>query len=363
MLPDFNCNTINARGIYQILRQEIVKRLLFSTVLGSLMGMSVSCTHLSDLTVIFKRDNGPLRGRHPSPMLPIALEESGVAIDVFVIRVPYDRHELLERFWNDAEESEIPITIRNDLYKNGLRQGMLPSKIPVSFERLLELKDVPPQKPFERVIKTGSAATEEPLHKCLTVKMMRKQPVEFPICEEMIPKLPVLAVVDGKPTGKDYPGACGKIWISTDEQPDGSVLIKTIPEIHYGGETGRITSEAGEYTRKVYKSKLQFDQLAVETKLLLGQWVVIGPETRQNTGFGRNIFRQNEGSPEQILIGIRLRQTSKDGIHDRNDIAVLRISDDQSHERQMVMDNRELKHEYHFPEGLSDQEQKKTTEN
>ena len=269
-------------------------------------------------------------------MSPVALAESSVKIDFFVIRVPYDRRALLDQFWNDAEESEIPISVRNELYRNGLRQGMLPSKIPVSFERLLELKDISPQRPYEQVIKTGSAATEEPPFQAKDVTMMRKQPVELPICEEMmIPKLSVLAMVDGKPTGKVYTNACGKIWVSADEQPDGSVLVKTIPEIHHGGITSKFTSEAGQYGRIRYTSKLSFDQLAVETKLLLGQWVVIGPETRQNTGFGRDIFSRGEDNPEQILIAIRLRQTSKDGIHDRNDIAVLKISDNLSHGQQM----------------------------
>jgi len=301
------------------------------------VGMSVSCTHLSDITSVFKRDNVPFRGRQNSLISHVALAESGVRIDVFVIRVPYDRHELLEQFWNDVEESEIPVSVRNDLYKNGLRQGMLPSKIPVSFERLLELKKISPQRPFEQVILSGTAATGEPLHKSVNIQMMRKQPTEFPIYEEgkMIPKLPVSVIVDGKPNGRVYPNACGKIWISTDEQPDGSVLVKTIPEIHYGGVTSKYTSEASNIKRISYTMKLSFDQLAVETKLLLGQWVVIGPELRQNSGFGRDIFSQGDGNPEQILVAIRLCQTSKDGIHDRNDIAVLKISDEQSDERPM----------------------------
>jgi len=299
--------------------------------------MSVSCTHLSDLTEIFKRENGRFRGHPNSLITPATLPESCVAIEVFVIRIPYDRHELLEQFWNDVEESEIPITVRNNLYKNGLRQGMLPSKIPVSFERLLELKDIPPQRPFEQVTLSGPDTIGEPLRRSVKIQMMRKQPTEFPIYEEgkMIPKLSVLAMVDGKPSGKVYHNACGKIWISTDEQPDGSVLVKTIPEIHHGGVTGKYTSEAGILFRTVYTLKLSFDQLAVETKLLLGQWVVIGSETRHNTGFGRDIFSQGEGTPEQILVAIRLSQTGKDGIHDRNDIAVLKISDDQSYERLM----------------------------
>jgi hypothetical protein len=190
--------------------------------------------------------------------------------------------------------------------------------------------------------------------------MMRKQPVEFPLSEAMIPKLPVLAVVDGKPTGQIYTNARGGILITADEQPDGSVLLKTIPEIHYGGVTSTFTSVAGELIPKTYRSKLSFDQLAVETKLLLGQWVVIGPETRQSTGFGRDIFSQGEGVPEQILIAIRLRQTSRDGIHDRNDIAALRISGDQPHEQQRDTEVEEAESQSHFPAGFVDQERGKT---
>ena len=322
------------------------------------MGMSVSCTHLSDIATVFKREKTPFRNSSGSLMKPVALVESGVRIDVFVIRVPYERHELLEKFWNDVDENEIPISVRNELYKHGLRQGLLPSKIPVSFERLLELKDTTPQRPFEQGISMVSATTGEPYYKPLTITMIRKQPAVLPICEEMmIPKLPVLAMVDGKPTGKVYTNACGKIWMTTDEQPDGSVVVKTVPEIHYGGITRKFTSETGVYERKSYISKLSFDQLAVETKLLLGQWVVIGPETRRNTGFGRDILSRGEDSPEQILVAIRLRQTSKDGIHDRNDIAVLRISDGQSQERQKDTDNEELKTESHFLTGNAGKEQ------
>jgi hypothetical protein len=234
---------------------------------------------------------------------------------------------------------------------------MIPSKIPVSFERLLELRDIPPQHPYIQVIQAGSAAAGEPLHNSIPLYVMRKIPQNSPPTCEMIPKLPVLALVDGNPSGHVYENACGKILIYADEQPDGSVLLKTIPEIHFGGETRKITSEGGVFTPIVYKSKLQFDQLAVETKLLLGQWVVIGPETRQKTGFGRDILSQGDGDPELILIAIRLRQTSKDGIHGRNDIAVLRITEDGTNPGTM---DSVRKNESLFSPNLADQELGKT---
>ena len=316
-------------------------------------GMSVSCTHLSEITAIFRRDESHRSGKN-SPFAAVALAENAVCIDVYIIRIPYNRRELLERFWQDVEESEIPINVRNDLSNNGLRQGMLPSKIPVSLERLLELRNIPPQKPFVQVTLAGSAAMDEPLHKYKTFAMAGKQPLPFPISDNMIPKLPVLAVVDGYASGQTYSNATGVILISTLEQPDGSVIVTTIPEIHYGGETRRITSEDGDWTPKAYKSKLQFDQLAVETKLLLGQWVVIGSDMRQPAGFGRNIFSQGIGDPEQILMGIRLRQTSKDGIHDRNDIAVFSFSDDKANLGHVSDVDRVT--ESSFPPSLAEQE-------
>ena len=320
--------------------------------------MSVSCTPWSGITAIFQRDK-PFHGGSNSPFSPVSLAQNAVAIDVYVIRIPYDRRELLERFWLDVDESEIPITVRNSLCHHGLRQGMLSSKIPVSLERLLELRDIPPQKPYVQVTQAGGATTEL-LHEYKTVPMMRKQPLEFPICERnMIPKLPVLAVVDGNPGGQVYENAVGKILITTDEQPDGSVLVKTVPEIHYGGKTSKYSSEAGELTRIVFQSKLSFDQLAVETKLLLGQWVVIGPEMRQHAGFGRDILSRGDGDPEQILVGIRLTQTSKDGIHDRNEIAVLRISDEKS--SSAWIDDEEVNTGSDFSPNFADQEPGKMT--
>ena len=337
----------------KILELKSIKHVTVCVILISFLSMSISCTQLSRIAAIFRHDE-PLRGGKKSLFTAVSLPENSVGIDVYVIRIPYNRRELLERFWLDVDENEIPITVRNHLKKHGLRQGMLSSKIPVSFERLLDLKDIPPQKPFEQVTVAGSAMMNELLLKHWTFTLTRKQPLPFPICDDMIPKLPVLAVVDGKPSGKVYTNASGMILISTDEQPDGSVVVKTIPEIHYGGETRQITSEAGIYTPKVYKSKLQFDQLTVEAKLLLGQWVVIGSDMRQQTGFGRYIFSRGDGDPEQILIGIRLSQTSKDGLHDRNDIAVLRFLDDKTNSEQI--DDKETNTESYLSPSLADQE-------
>ncbi len=323
-----------------------------------LAGMSVSCTQMSELKAIFKKDEKPSLGDKKTPLTAVSLAESGVAIDVYVIRIPYDRRELLEQFWQDVEESEIPTNVRNMLFQHGLRQGMLPSKIPVSLERLLDLKKIQPQRPFVSVYMAGAAALEEPLYRPpYRVSMMNKQPFECPTCET-IPKLPVLAMVDGQPCGRVYSDAKGMILISTEEQPDGSVLVKTVPEIHYGEEVGKLTSEASEFTRKVYIAKLSFDQLAVETKLLLGQWVVIGPETRSHSGFGLDILRQGQGDPEQILIAIRLRQTRKDGIHDRNDIAITKMTDNAT--SRPPEDGEEPAKEDEFPASLADQELGKT---
>lgn len=327
--------------------------LLFFVVFIALLGANASCAHLpKQLREVFERDTKTIRGNGNSLLGTMPLPETGVELDVYVIYVPYDRRNLLEQFWNDVEESEIPIQTRNALFNHGLRQGMLSAKIPVSLERLLELRDIPPQRPFEKVIGADTLAGGDPLHKRLTVPMMHKQPVEFPTCDP-IPRLPVLAVVDGNLTGQVYSDAKGVILISTEEQPDGSVIIKTIPEIHHGDDVRKPTSSGGVLKRAVYRSKLSFDQLAVETKLLLGQWVVIGPENRHTAGFGQDILSRNKGTSEQILIAIRLQRTRKDGIHDRNDIVILPA---QAVETNPSRQNGEDEKDSGFPTNLADQE-------
>lgn len=283
--------------------------------------MVVSCAPLSRWTTIFEKDAEEFHGDGKSPLSAITLE-TGVILDVYVIRVPYDRRELVAEFWNDVDENEVPMEIRKELHNHGLRQGILPSKIPVSLARLLELRDIPPQKPFETVRTVDDINAKETLHTRRTTKMIKNQAVPFPT-RSPISKLPVLASVDGKPSGHTYHNAVGIISVATEELPDGSVKVKTVPEIHYGDETGRITSVTGMYTRDVTIQKLAFDQLTVETKLLLGQWVVIGPDLRKSVGFGRDILTQGSSTdPEQLLFAVRLMQIKKDGIHDRNDIAL-----------------------------------------
>ena len=307
------------------IKLELAKKahtgVLIFVLMIAVFGTCASCAYLPTLGGILHRDPESARGGKNSPLPAMQLPETGVVLDVYIIRIPYDRRELLEQFWNDTEEGEIPIETRNALYHHGLRQGMLSAKLPVSLARLLELRDIPPQKPFEKVLTADNLAGGEILHKCKTIPMMHKQPVDFPTFNP-IPKLPVLALVDGRPSGQVYIDAEGSILISTEEQPDGSVIVKTIPEIHYGEEKGKTTSVGGEWRRAVYKPKISFDQLMVETKLLLGQWVVIGPENRNSSGFGRDILSQNKGTQEDLLIAIRLKQTRKDGIHDRNDIVL-----------------------------------------
>jgi hypothetical protein len=296
--------------------------------------MVISCTQISERLTLFS----PKSVNNNTTLAPLPLTQSGVVLDIYKIRVPYNRRELLDELWNETEEKEIPLDLRNKLQKNGLRQGIIPVKIPVSLSRLLDLKNVVPQRPFQIV---KDYATKEDLSKRYTaVVMMKNQPLEFPTCDP-IPELPILAIVDGNPSGRVYRNVKGVILITTDEQPDGSVIMKTVPEIHFGDESRKVVSEGGVYKPMVWQPKLSFDQLEVKTKLLLGQWVIIGPDSRSPGGFGKDILSRGNGDPEQIIIAIRLVQTQKEGIHDRNDIPVLNISDESESEDREIEENSE----------------------
>ncbi|MDR1494269.1 MAG: hypothetical protein LBT05_16360 [Planctomycetaceae bacterium] len=328
------------------------KQFVIILLLIAFSGIAISCTQISERLHLFStmQENKPT-------LAPLPLSETGVVLDIYKIRVPYNRRELLEELWNETEEKEIPLETRNELYKHGLRQGQIAVKIPVPLSRLLDLQNVVPQRPFQIV---KNPATKEDLSKRYTaIAMMKNQPLEFLTCDP-IDELPVLNLVDGNVAGRVYRNAKGVILVTTDEQPDGSVIMKTVPEIHFGDESSKYISEGGQYKPLFWQSKLSFDQLEVKTKLLLGQWVIIGPDSRSPGGFGKDILSRGNGDPEQIIIAIRLVQTHKEGIYDRNDIPVLNISKEQIPTNEENTKNSIEENEQNEMDELSEQGLRKT---
>ena len=324
---------------------------LYCFVAGILMlSVSISCSSIKDYFSGIGKKIEPHSGK--SPLNAVKFPPSGVVIDFYRIRVPYLKRHLAEELWNEAEEMDISPELRNQLRLHGFRQGRLGTRVPASLLQLLELKDDVIKKPYVLETKLSDAAVGEPLCTRFTgVNMVKDQPVEFNTADIM-PSLPVLAIVNGKPVGREYRNAQGKIRVTTDEQPDGSVILTTVPEIHYGEETRKMIAVGGVLSSRTVRPKQTFDQLTVKTKLLLGQWVLIGPTMKNEGGFGNKILSRDMGDPEQILIAIRLVKTQKDGVHDRNDIPILKIRDSKTSEEQ----NHEDEDDLELPPDISAQE-------
>ena len=285
----------------------------------SLLFCGVSC---SAITTFFDGNedqkitgkNGILR----TPKLP----EDAVSVDIYKIRVPYSKRELLANLWERADEHDIPIETRKELYRNGLRAGTLGSSIPIELSRLLELRDQPVTSPTEEKLRNAADEMKNPrLATRYSMTVQKGVPVLIETCEPL-ERLSLFANVNGEGKGQTYHNAFGVLQLSCQEQLDGSVKMKIVPEIHFGEVVTRTISQGGIMHKVPVHPKHTFDKMAIESHLLLGQWLIIGPNG-ESFGFGNRIFVQEMGDPEQRLIAIRIVQTQHDGIHDRNDIATL----------------------------------------
>ncbi|MDR1957942.1 MAG: hypothetical protein LBQ54_02680 [Planctomycetaceae bacterium] len=291
--------------------------LLLSLVL--LFG-TVSC-HVLDTILDGDGSQQELTGQNPLLKLP-PLPEDAVVVDIYKIRVPYSKRDLVHKLWERTDSRDIPVELCNELYRKGIRVGTLGSNIPVELSRLLELKDMPVSSPTAEKLYDVSQELKSPSLTTRNSTVIRQGvPASIETCTPL-ERLSLFEVVNGERLGKTYYKAFGMIQLGCEEQVDGSVRMTVVPEIHYGDIITRPAVKDSVVFMEKARRKLTLDHLTIRTDLLLGQWLIIGP-TGESSGFGNRIFVQDMGDPEQKLLAVRLVRTRHDGIHDRKDIATL----------------------------------------
>ena len=290
-------------------------------LLGLSLSLIVCATSCQLLNIILDgKEDEKSTGNGFLQALP--LSPDSVVVDVYKIRVPHDKRELVQALWQKSDRLDMPVETERKLYDQGLRVGRLGSHVPVELSRLLELRDQPIVSPIAE--KKRDVADEQVFPQLTTRHspvIRNGVPVAIETCDPK-ERLSLFAMVDGEALGQTYHKAFGVIQLHCKEENDGSVKITAIPEIHYGDIHSRPVSQNGVKYIENTRNKISMDHLKIDVKLLLGQWLIIGP-TGGQFGVGNRIFVHERGDPEQRLLAIRLVRTQKDGIHDRNDIATL----------------------------------------
>ncbi|HEY5312751.1 MAG TPA: hypothetical protein VIK18_09525, partial [Pirellulales bacterium] len=76
-----------------------------------------------------------------------------VALDVIIARVPLGEATTNGDVWNEIDEQPLSAELRGLLAANGLRAGVIGTRLPVALQRLLNLSDRPPSDdPVKHVV-------------------------------------------------------------------------------------------------------------------------------------------------------------------------------------------------------------------
>ncbi len=245
------------------------------------------------------------------PLRPAQMSPDTFVIEVFFVRCPPGDERLHGALWNEVDEQRIPAEVRQHLWSNGFRAGMVYGQIPVALSQLLELADKPP--PTDEPVETELSELEAKptvMRRHLQTRPGRRNEV---VASSVYESLPVLVADDGEVRGRTYRQAQGVLALKAVPQPDGRVGLSLVPELHHEHARQRWVGRQGVLQMETGRPRHTFDRMGFSAKFLPGDMLVLTSLPDRPGSLGHHFFTTTEGEPGQKLLVVRLAQTQHDG--------------------------------------------------
>ncbi len=225
-------------------------------------------------------------------------------LELYTVRLSPHAGEYLQ-MWTHVDEHRIATPLRQRLYRNGLRAGIVTGPLPPELERLLQLSDEPAAEAGEQQV----VAVDEPAQ----VRMRRLQvasgkPAKIqtaPLAET----LHVLLADEKGVRGGTYSQAQPAWDVRGYAEANGAVRLNLAPEIEHGEVQRQWDASDGMMFLKPGRPKKAFDQLRIGVDLLPGQLLVVGCIAGREGSLGDKLLATNAAEADQhTLLAIRLAQ-------------------------------------------------------
>ncbi len=245
------------------------------------------------------------------PLRPAQMSPDSVVVEVFFVRCPPGDERLNCALWTEVDEQQIPAEVRQHLWSNGFRAGLVYGQVPVVLSELLELADKPPptDDPVENEL-SELEAKPTVMRRHLQTRPGRRNEI---VASSVYDSLPVLIAEDGEVRGRTYRQAQGVLALKAVPQPDGRVGLSLVPELHYEQPRQRWVGRQGILQMETGRPRHTFDEMELSAKALPGDMLVLTSLADRPGSLGHHFFTTTEGGPAQKLLVIRLAQTQHDG--------------------------------------------------
>jgi hypothetical protein len=256
---------------------------------------------------LFTDDAGQL-GK--SPLRPAQASPDSVTMEIIWARYPANDPQLNSEAWQQIDETQLSPAVRRELANNGFRAGVIGGTLPDAIARALNSSG---DSLAEATTSEGESpevnVTTDPIVHGRVQQLRRKQRSEIQ-ASEVYPSLPLLVNNGRELSGRTYAQAQAIYALRVDPQPDRTVLVELIPELHFGPLQWRWTrgeDDAGILRQAQVRDHDVFQQLRMSVKLAPGQMLVLMglPDAGSRLGQYFHTTSSPEG-PQQKLILIRL---------------------------------------------------------
>ena len=267
----------------------------------SLLTLLVGCRLMDDHAVTAGK----------SPLRPIRSSPDSVAVEIFWARYPWSDGEISNARWQEIDETPIPVDVRRRLATNGFRVGVVGNILPVPLARALQLNGESGTRdsPADNLVQDQVDLLVEPMvrRRRLQLKSGRRAEIQ---ASELIREVPLLVATDGELGGRTYADAQAIFAIDVIPQPDQSVELRLVPELHYGPQKLRyVGGEDGVLRQEAKRDRKVFTELEITASLSPGEMLVMmgRPDATGKLG---DYFHSVDvaAGRQQKLIVIRLAQ-------------------------------------------------------
>jgi hypothetical protein len=243
--------------------------------------------------------------KEQSLLKPISAADDGVQLEIVSVRFPFGDEELNDSMWNDIDEQQLPLSVRQKLAEAGLRAGVAGGQLPAALARMMAAAD---QGPANAIAAAASLEQAPPVSR-QQMQLHSGWHGEI-ISSTTYPQLSLLTREDGGLSGQTYSAAQGVLQAKAEALGDRRIRLSIVPELQYGQVRQQWTVEDGRLVGQQGKSKRVFDHLAFEAALAPGEMLVLTSLPQRSGTLGHYLFTEpHDDQLQQKLLIVRLADT------------------------------------------------------
>lgn len=243
--------------------------------------------------------------KEQSLLKPISAADDGVQLEIISIRFPFGDEELNDSIWNDIDEQQLPLPVRQKLAEAGLRAGVIGGQLPAALAQRMAAAE---QGPANAIAAAARLEQTPPVsHQQMQLHSGWHGEI---ISSGIYPELPLLTREDGRLSGQTYTAAQGILQAKAEAIGDRRIRLSIVPELQSGQARQQWTVEDGRLVGQQGKSKRIFDHLAFEATLAPQEMLVLTSLPQRSGTLGHYLFTEpHDDQLQQKLLIVRLAES------------------------------------------------------